>query len=159
MMTKPQRFSMNSSARQAAVAILARSAQSGGMLRKKLIERGYTDEEADEAVEYCEEKRYFNDLEYSKRVLESFTRRGYGTRRAADYLREKLVPREVIQEAIGEHEPEDSGEILAKLIKKLHRGEWTIKEKNRVAAALARRGFSATRAALEEAIAADMEEE
>ena len=114
-------------------------------LRKKLLEREYSEQETDKAIEYVKSFGYLNDRTYAEQYVSS---RGSSKGRAAliRELRQKGVDEEIIEDVISELPEDDTGVILS-LIKKRagepHRMDE--KEYRRVFGFLSRHGFSAGR--------------
>lgn len=122
--------------------MLGRRAHSSGDLLKKLAEKGYGEEDAAAAVGRCAELGYVNDAEYAARAAERLRERGYGPRKIAEHLEGRGVERETAREAVSAADWDETPAALAALIAKIHRGEWSPKEKKRCADTLARKGFA-----------------
>ena len=111
-------------------------------LRKKLLEREYSEEETEDAIEYVRSFGYLNDSAYAEQYVIS---RGSTKGRAAlkRELRSKGVSEETIEEALTEL-PEDDTETILALIEKRAGPPHVMDEREyrRVFGYLARRGFS-----------------
>ena len=99
-------------------------------LKKKLLSKGFSSGEADEAVAECERLGFLNDQEESKRRSLSLRARGYGSRFIA--LKLKTQGLEAVEEASKDRE------TIRALLQK---SSWKKKEKHKCIAALQRRGF------------------
>ena len=140
---------MNSeqSAMNAALRLLTRQSYSSARLEEKLREKGISQENAAAAVACCIERGYVNDRALAERLIDVQESRGYGEYRISGYLRSKGINGELIEELLekrkNEYSPDERQEALHELCRKLHRGRvWDKKERSRLSAALARRGFS-----------------
>jgi len=137
---------MDDRACKTAVLMLGRQSYSSGRLFEKLLEKGYDEPSAAEAVAWCVERRYLDDETLCRRIIEQKAAGGHGERRIRDFLRSKVFDAELIDrswETFAEsRDPEEAAEKLMALCRKLHKGDvWDAREKARVSAALARRGF------------------
>lgn len=129
-------------AEQKAMELLLYRFRSEHELKKKLLEREYTEEETDKAIEYVKSCGYLNDRTFAEQYAAS---RGSSKGRAAlrRELKGKGISEDIIEEVLAEL-PEDETETIYSLIEKRagrpHRME--DKEYRRIFAYLARRGFS-----------------
>ena len=134
-------------ARQSAEYLLACRPYSVQGLRKKLAEKEFDETDIEAAIMALLGYGYLNDDEYARRLAESLRQRSYGPQRILQELRRKGVEAETAQEVLAEQdeevEPEEAEEQLDALLRKLNKGRpMDMKEKNRLAGALARRGFA-----------------
>jgi regulatory protein len=116
-----------------AFALLARKGYFSKELRKKLLEKGYPDEEISPLIQELTKRGWLNDQERANRFVESQRQKGYGAKMIALKLREKAGPIEV---DLGESEEE-----LVALIQKRYLSKLSEK-REKVIQALLRRGFS-----------------
>jgi regulatory protein len=100
-------------------------------LRKKLLERGFPEEEVEAALSFCRECGYLNDEEELRRRQASLKRRGYGPR----YITAKLKMQGLHSAPISREEQ------LAAISSLLQKPAWQRKAKPNLIAALQRRGF------------------
>ena len=122
------------SARERALDLLSAAEQTSGTLRQKLL-RWYGEEAVEAAVLRMEELGLINDLDYG--------RRGWPRRRIAMELQKKGVPAEVIEEALADITEETEIETACRLLEGPYRGRLRDRrERDKVKAALQRRGFS-----------------
>ena len=115
-------------------------------VRQKLKLRKYPDEEIDKAVSACMYYGYLDDADYAIcYVKDAYHLKEWGRSRIAAELRKKGVSSDLIDTAFREADV-DEQEVLVRLIERkfsdVSQMEW--KEKQKVFAALARRGFSAS---------------
>ncbi len=88
--------------KERAVRIITASGVSKKELRKRLIQKGETEEDADAAVSWLEELHLIDDLETAKQLVRSAAARGYGRARAKNILYEKGIEKELWDEALAE---------------------------------------------------------
>lgn len=112
-------------------------------LTKKLT-KTYGEEIASEAASYVLGLGYINDERYAAKLAEYLTKRKqYGKRRAKQEMLHKGLERELVEEALAQIPDEAVSRELVELIERRYAnklGEY--KERQKVIAALARRGFS-----------------
>ena len=133
-------------ARKKALDLLVRMDRSRKGLYERLLQAGYTDEEAEDAVTYAEGFGYINDRRYAEAFIRhSLPGKGRGWILAA--LREKGVDRETaeaaFEEAVKEAGYDEAEQIRAAAARKYPEDlpeDW--KEKRKLIAWLVRRGFS-----------------
>lgn len=136
---------------ETAVKQLSCRAMSAGMLRRKLLEKGHGEQEADYALAWLDERHYLNDAAYAESVVRACMRKGYGAARARQELSRRWVDRETAEEAMQAFSP--NAEKMRAVLEKRLRGDVSDRrEVEKAAAALQRRGFSWSeiRRALEE---------
>ena len=131
------------SARERALDLLSAAEQTSGTLRQKLL-RWYSEEAVKAAVLRMEELGLINDLDYGRRyAADAVNLRGWPRRRIAMELQKKGVPAEVIEEALADITEETEIETACRLLEGPYRGKLRDrKERDKVKAALQRRGFS-----------------
>jgi regulatory protein len=148
-------------ARESALRLLGYRARSRAEMRHRLLRKGYDDETVDEAIRWLEEHRFLDDAQFSQAWVEARTDAlPMGRERLAWELRAKGVDRDTAADALAPRDEETELRLALqvgrqKLERVLDRDPVVIK--NRVAAALQRRGFSwsVTRRALAELLAAE----
>ncbi len=155
-------------ARKYAMRLLGGRDYGRNELAAKLSER-FSHEEADAAVEAMCEYGYVNDTRYADKLAAKYiTVNRYGKSRAALMMRKKLLGPETIRDALGKYDREDMTAEIAVLLRKKYydrlflEGMEGKKERQKVVAALARRGYGLTdiKAALREVMSGlDNEEE
>ncbi len=132
--------SRQSAARATAARIVGHSSMSCATLLKKLREKGVSDADANEALEWLIELGIMDDVEYAKMLLSHYRNRGFGNRRIFEEMRKRGISREVIDDVLDDCDMHN--EIL-EFIKKKSRGEaLDEKQKARIVNALIRQGHS-----------------
>lgn len=128
------------SAKNRAVRIVSATAISEQALQRRLVQRGETKEDAEEAVRWLKDMGAVDDRAMAKRVVENALRKGYGESRIRQELYAKGIPKEFWEEALSDL-PDMTPAIDSFLEKKL-RGTVDEKDLKRAADALLRRGHS-----------------
>ena len=131
------------SVRECALFLLEYADRTEQELRRKLQERGYSQEEIDEAVSFLTEYGYLNDAAYAERYIRS--RSSCKSRRILRMeLEKKGVDRDVIDRELEEGMIDEKAQIRRFLEKKGYEpGEESDPAKKRkIMAALARRGYT-----------------
>lgn len=116
-----------------AFALLARKGYFSKELRKKLLEKGYPEEEISALIQELTQRGWLNDQERASRFVEVQRQKGYGAKMIALKLREKAGPIEV--------ELDESEDALIALIQKRYLSKLAEK-REKVIQALLRRGYS-----------------
>ena len=129
------------SCKERAVRILTASGLSKKELQKRLVQKGESEEDAEEAVLWLSELHLIDDLETAKQLVRSAALRGYGRARAKNILYEKGIPKEFWEEAL-EELPEMDGAIDTFLRRKLEGRPLDDKLIKKTVDALIRRGHS-----------------
>lgn len=128
------------SARARAAAMVGARPLSEQELKRKLVQKGASESDAEDAAGWLEEMGAINDAEYALTLVRHYAAKGYGKAKIRDELWRRAVPRELWDEALSEYTANEDGMrriIEAKLGKAADR-----KELKRVSDALYRRGFS-----------------
>ncbi len=107
---RPQNQTDPEKAKEAAARILSRRPLSEAELMGKLLEKGFSEETASQAVSFMKELGFVNDAAYASAWVQEFYRRGLSARAMAAKLREKGLAKDVIEEALADLPPPD--EIL-----------------------------------------------
>ncbi len=129
------------SCKERAVRILTASGLSKKELRKRLVQKGESGEDAEAAVAWLEELHLIDDLETAKQLVRSACLRGYGAARAKSILYEKGIPKELWDEALAELSEMDDA-IDTFLRRKLDGRTLDAKQIKKTVDALLRRGHS-----------------
>ncbi len=127
-------------AKKSAARTLGYRSASKGELKKKLLQKGFTEEDSDEAVNWLEERGFVDDESYAEALVQYYASRGYGERRINEELRRRGISKEICEE-VSETLPDFTEEIKALIEKKLRGEELTFEKKNKIVAFLVRRGF------------------
>lgn len=112
-------------------------------LTKKLT-KTYGEEVASEAAGYVKDLGYINDERYAPKLAEYLIKRKkYGRRRAKQEMLHKGLDRELVEEALSNIPEDEISEGLADLIERKYANKLAdYKDRQKVIAALARRGYS-----------------
>lgn len=122
---------------------LSRRAHFSRELLEKMLKKGYARDESESAIKRCIELGYINDIEDGRRFIAARLRRGYGFRRVYQALKVKA---KFTREEMDQFEPPkeiDPLERIKELLTKKYvsRDLSDYKERQKVSASLARRGF------------------
>ena len=109
------------SCRESALHSLSRRDHGEYELRQKLRQKGYPDDEIDDALNYCLEHHYLDDLRFAKSQVRQHVYKGHGLRRIKQELSMKKVVDSVITEAL-EEEPQDWFELAKLAAEKKYKG-------------------------------------
>ena len=129
------------SCKERAVRILTASGLSKKELQKRLVQKGESEEDVEEAISWLEDLHLIDDLETAKQLVRSAALRGYGRVRAKNILYEKGIPKEFWEEAL-EELGEMDGAIDTFLRRKLEGKPLDDKLIKKTVDALLRRGHS-----------------
>lgn len=129
------------SCKERAVRILTASGLSKKELQKRLVQKGESEEDAEEVISWLEDLHLIDDLETAKQLVRSAALRGYGRARAKNILYEKGIPKEFWEEALKEL-PEMDSAIDTFLRRKLEGKPLDDKLIKKTVDALLRRGHS-----------------
>ncbi len=128
------------SAKMRAVRIVSAANVSKQDLQQRLIQKGESPKQAQEAVAWLSDMNLLDDGETARQVVASCIHKGYGKARARQALYEKRIPKELWEDALTDY-PDQSEKILTYLKTKItSRAE--PREVKRAVDALLRRGHS-----------------
>ena len=110
-------------------------------LYDKIIAKGFSEENAEYAVELFKKYGGINDEEYCESLIRTYKAKGYGEKRIAQKLREAGIDRELSSERMEDFEPDYSKmqKYIASKIKSENPDRQTVKK---VFDGLLRKGFS-----------------
>lgn len=129
------------SAKERAVRIVSAASVTKKELRHRLVQKGETEEHADEAVKWLSELHLLDDRQTAAQIVRSGAARGYGAARIRQMLYEKRVPRELWDEALEQLPPQD--DAIDTFLQRRFRGKTPDRaEIKRATDALLRRGHS-----------------
>lgn len=128
------------SAKMRAVRIISASSVSKGDLERRLIQKGESKQNAQQAVQWLSERNLLDDRATAVQVVQNCISKGYGRARAKQALYEKRIPKEYWDDALADY-PDQCDEILSFLQAKLG-NDWDQKALKRTIDALLRRGHS-----------------
>ena len=128
-------------AKARALRILGSRQLSHQELYRRLVEKGETNENAEEAVAWLESIGAINDTEYATIIVRHYTAKGYGIGRVKNELYQRGIPRELWDDAIADMP--DSQEPLDRLVATKLKGRLPeMAEMKKVTDALCRRGYT-----------------
>ena len=127
--------------KERAVRTVAASAVSEKVLQKRLVQKGSSQEDAAETVEWLRELHLLSDADTAAQLVRSAAAKGYGEARIKSILYEKGIPKELWDAALDEL-PEMDGAIDKFLHQKLDGRAVDEKLVKKTADALLRRGHS-----------------
>ena len=129
------------SAKERAVRIVSAASVTKRELQHRLVQKGETEEHADEAVKWLSELHLLDDRQTAAQIVRNGAARGYGAARIRQMLYEKRVPRELWDEALELLPPQDDAIDL--FLQRRFRGKTPDRaEIKRATDALLRRGHS-----------------
>ena len=103
--------------KERAVRTVAASAVSEKELQKRLVQKGSSEEDAEETVTWLRELHLLNDGDTAAQLVRSAAAKGYGASRIKSILYEKGIPKELWEHAL-EELPEMAGRSMRSLSKK-----------------------------------------
>ena len=95
------------SAKERAVRIVSAASVTKKELQRRLVQKGETEEHAEEAVAWLSELHLLDDRQTAAQIVRSGAARGYGAARIRQMLYEKRVPKELWDEALEQLPPQD----------------------------------------------------
>ncbi|WP_428772899.1 recombination regulator RecX [Vibrio sp.] len=108
------------SAKQAAIHLLSRRDHGQYELSQKLAQRGYPEQEIEQAIEFCLAHRYLEDLRYAKSQVRQHIAKGHGERRIRQELQQRRVAEQDIEQALQEQQ-QDWFELARQVAEKKYR--------------------------------------
>ena len=134
-----QRPKPEKTAQQRALELLDRRDYSCAELIKKLLEKGESPEDAENAVSYLASLGFVDDQRYASLVVRQYAGKGYGARRVRMELMRRGLSREIIDEALGEMPAQD--DTLDRLLAQKLRGGFDRADVKKATDALVRKGY------------------
>lgn len=131
----------SSSAKSRALRILGKRNMSRREIAGRLIQKGESEETAEETADWLIKIGAVNDAEYAALIVRHYISKGYGKMRIYDELYRRGIEKELWDDALSELPDTDDGAYNF-LVSKLRGTEPDKKELKRVTDALYRRGFS-----------------
>ena len=132
---------MNRSALEAGADILDMFGCSAKVLRNKLIDRGYGEDESREAVEKLIDRGFLNDEEYARSLGQKYALRGYSSKRIEAELKRKGVGPEDADSEASKYREGDRERARAVAFKMASGAEQGDKLKGKIARKLASLGY------------------
>ncbi len=139
-LTKLRAAAGEMSAKMRAVRILSATSVSKASLQQRLIQKGESKHDAQQAVQWMAEMNLLDDEKTAQQIVGHCIAKGYGLSRAKQALYEKRIPKEYWEDALADY-PDQQEKIRAFLQSRLKDG-WGEKELRRAVDALLRRGHS-----------------
>jgi regulatory protein len=132
---------------QVALRILGGASQSANALQRRLLQRGFSNRAASAAVERCRRLGYIDDSSLAQSLVGRRVRAGHGRARVVAELRRRGVSADAASAALGAVDDAEEVASAAAVAQKLYdrearRGEVDERARQRIAAALQRRGYS-----------------
>lgn len=109
------------SSKEAAIQLLSRRDHGEYELYQKLSLKGYDDDAIQDAVNFCLDHHYLDDLRFAKSQIRQHVYKGHGERRIRQELKQKRVTESVIEKAF-EEEPQDWFELAKHAAEKKFKG-------------------------------------
>ena len=128
------------SAKMRAVRIVSASGVSKADLEHRLVQKGETKQDAQQAVAWLTELDLLDDRKIAQQVVQKCISKGYGLSRAKQALYEKSVPKTFWEDALADY-PDQTEKIMEFLQSRLRDGR-DEKQLRRAIDALLRRGHS-----------------
>ncbi len=128
-------------AKERLVSILKASDKTEAELRRRLKEGFYPPEAVEAALAWAREKHYADDRRYAETYLRWHSE-GRSRKKLLYDLQSKGLDRELVEELLEETEVDEEEQIRAELARRHFSPEMDAKEKQRIFAALARKGYS-----------------
>ena len=128
------------SAKMRAVRIVAASNVSKSDLQQRLIRKGESPRQAEEAVKWMEDLNLVDDKVTAEQIVQRCIRQGYGKARAKQALYEKQIPKNLWEEVLEDY-PDQTDNITEFLRSRLG-DSWDERDLKRAMDALVRRGHS-----------------
>lgn len=128
------------SAKMRAIRIISASNVSKKDLTQRLIQKGESTQDAENAVKWMSDMELIDDRKTAEQIVSRCIAKGYGLAKAKQALYEKRIPKEYWEEALKEY-PDQGDAIRVYLETKLN-GKADQKEIKRAVDALIRRGHS-----------------
>jgi regulatory protein len=137
----------NQSAFNKAIAYISKLMRSEKQVKEYLEKKGYEQTAIDYAVDKLREYKYLDDDAYAKMILShQMNVKKSGEMAVREAFRKNGIPREIADAALEEYLPEqqieNAKQQYQKLFKKYQREQDSYKRKNKIAQAMARRGFN-----------------
>ena len=139
-MSRLQESAGQMSAKMRAVRIVAAANVSKADLQQRLVRKGESPKQAQEAVQWMEELSLVDDEETARQLVQRCIAKGYGKVRAKQALYEKKIPKELWEAALEDY-PEQDEKIRVFLSARLTE-QSDAKAVKRAVDALLRRGHS-----------------
>ena len=128
------------SAKMRAVRIVTASNVSKADLHRRLVVKGETPEQADNAVRWLQDLNLLDDENTARQIVDSCVAKGYGLARAKQTLYEKRIPKTLWDKVLADY-PDQTERVFCFL--KTNLGEqWDARDLKRATDALLRKGHN-----------------
>lgn len=114
--------------RDVAIQLLSRRDHGEWELATKLKNKGFSAEEVEEVIRYCQHYSYLDDVRYAKSQIRQHVYKGHGEIRIRQELMQKRVGESVIEQAFDE-EPQDWFELARQTALKKFKGKKALEQK------------------------------
>ena len=128
-------------AKERLVHLLEVSDKTESELRRKLKENWYPQEAIDGAIDWCKLRHYVDDERYIGNYLRNHAEGKSKTKLRYDLLG-KGLDKELIDAYLEDAQVDEISQVMAELSKRGYRDDMAPKERQRIVAALARKGYS-----------------
>jgi regulatory protein len=136
-MTEERKAALNDAAKALGMRPMTRK-----QLIRKLLDKGYGEEDALYSADRMEEMKALDDLDYARQFAQDRKARGFGEMRIRQELRNRGVDPEYIEEVLGDTDNADSTDVIESFIRSRLRGRvMDRREAKKISDALARKGF------------------
>ncbi|NLL46199.1 MAG: regulatory protein RecX [Clostridiales bacterium] len=109
-------------------------------LKRKLIQKGSSERDAEDAAAWLEEIGAIDDAKYASTLVRHYSARGYGRAKIRDEFWKRGIPRDIWDEALEEYSTDEDS--MQRFIEARLKNGAERREIKRVSDALYRRGFS-----------------
>jgi len=109
------------SSTEAAIQLLSRRDHGEYELYQKLSFKGYDQDAIQEAINFCLDHNYLDDLRYARSQIRQHVYKGHGERRIRQELQQKRVADSIVDKAM-EEEPQDWFELAKQAAEKKFKG-------------------------------------
>lgn len=116
------------SSKEAAIQLLSRRDHGIYELHQKLLFKGYEQDDIEDAVRFCVEHNYLDDLRYAKSQIRQHVYKGHGELRIRQELNQKRVAEFVVDQAMQE-ESQDWFECAKRAAEKKFKGQKAVDQK------------------------------
>ena len=127
-----------------ALTLLEYRSRTCDQMRTLLLDRGFSDQIAQQVVDRLKELRLLDDARYASGYLKARTKKGYGLRRSSYELRRRGIPEELLEEAAQDVSEEEELESALSAGRKIWQKTASMEKKKRrqkLYATLTQRGF------------------
>jgi len=132
----------NDTAKVRAIKILGNRSLSGAELKKRLINKGESEETAQITVDWLCEMGLIDDAQYARSIIRHYIGKNYGMARVKDELFKRGIPREMWDDALAELNDTDVDDAAYRFFESKLKGSVEQTDIKRATNALLRRGFS-----------------